>query len=183
MPSSRGTLEGSIFIHPERPVQTALCHVTPCSVPLLRAAAGRWGRSRRRQRRVAGRKCLECSYASIEQSQWNAVVPIRRLLIGPPNLEDRTLIVGPPDELQTTRQAVPGKPIGHLSSAFLQQRRQPSCCMPRPGRRSRRLPEGCYRTRRAKARLKKLCVDVSPFRNADAESDEQGEGEATSLTP
>ena len=49
--------------------------------------------------------------------------------------------------------------------------------------RSRRLPEGCYRTRRAKAPLKNLYVDVSPFRNAAAESDEQGEGESTSLTP
>ena len=39
------------------------------------------------------------SYASIEQSRWEAAVPIRRLLIRPPNSEDRNLIVGPPDEL------------------------------------------------------------------------------------
>ena len=53
-----------------------------------------------------GKNACHVSDASIEQSRWDAVVPLRRLLIGPPNPENCPLIVGPPDELQTTRQAV-----------------------------------------------------------------------------
>src|SRR6266571_6009820 len=79
------------------------------------------GLSHRRARGAAGRQCLSCSSASIEQSRWHAVVPIRCLLIGPANPEDCTLIVGPPDELQTTRQAVPGQPIGHRQRAALEE--------------------------------------------------------------
>jgi hypothetical protein len=49
MPSLRGTLDGSIQIHPARPVQVAMGRLTPCCAPLRQASAKRWGRSQRRE--------------------------------------------------------------------------------------------------------------------------------------
>ena len=73
----------------------------------------------REQRR--GKNACHASDASIEQSRWDAIVPIRRLFIGPPNPENRSCIVGPPNELQTTRQVLLGKPIEHRQRATLEK--------------------------------------------------------------
>jgi len=73
----------------------------------------------REQRR--GKNACHVSDASIAQSRWHAVMPLRCLLIGPANPEDCPFIVGPPDELQTTRQAVLSKSIGHRQRAALEE--------------------------------------------------------------
>jgi hypothetical protein len=68
-----------------------------------------------------GKNACHASDASIEPSRWDAIVPIRRLFIGPPNPENRSCIVGPPNELQTTRQVLLGKPIEHRQRATLEE--------------------------------------------------------------
>jgi len=68
-----------------------------------------------------GKNACHAFDASIAQSRRDAIVPLRRLFIGPPHPENRSCIVGPPNELQTTRQAVPGQAIGHRQRAALEE--------------------------------------------------------------
>jgi hypothetical protein len=94
-----------------------------------------------------GKNACHAFDASIAQSRWDAIVPIRRLFIGPPNPENRSCIVGPPDELQTTRQALLGKPIEHRQRATLEEihgtgKAPPSRCLVHVIQRDGRRPDG-----------------------------------------